>query len=336
MKERKKDHIELAFQSRTEKSEANLNFCYEPLLSAHPQGQLSPFEFAGKTMKLPIWISSMTGGTEKAGAINRNLAKACRQFGLGMGLGSCRVLLEKPELIDDFNIRSLLGNEQPLYANLGISQLEKLIISNELHKINKLVDRLQADGIIIHVNPLQEAFQPEGDRFNQPPIDTIEQFLNKTQLRVIVKEVGQGMGPESLERLLKLPLEAIEFGAFGGTNFALLELHRQNEIFSDTMRPFTKVGHSALEMTGFANNFIHHGGIPACKQLIISGGITSVLDGYHLVKSSPLPAVFGMGSMFLKYAYEGYTQLETYIKHLQQGWLLADSYLKINQMGTAE
>lgn len=332
MEERKRDHIELAFQSRIDAPEADNRFCYEPLLASHPLKELESFPFAGKTMRLPIWISSMTGGTELAGNINRNLAKACNKFGMGMGLGSCRILLENPSLLPDFDVRTLIGIDQPLYANLGICQLEKLIERDELNLIEELIEELKADGIIIHVNPLQEALQPEGDILHHSPIFLIKEFLSKTKCKVIIKEVGQGMGPESLKQLLSLPIEAIEFGALGGTNFSLLELHRHDDESKDAYKAFTRIGHTAEEMTNFVNQIITEQGETTCKQLIISGGITSVIDGYYLTNISSIPAIFGMGSQFLKYASKDYTALKNYVENLKTGWQLCKSYLKINNI----
>ena len=99
---RKEDHIELAFRSQVEAMEIDRRFDYEPLLAAHPlPGSLPAVSFAGKEMKAPLWVSSMTGGTEKAYTINQNLAQACAEFGLGMGLGSCRPLLYGQERLKD-------------------------------------------------------------------------------------------------------------------------------------------------------------------------------------------------------------------------------------------
>lgn len=326
MSDRKKEHIERAFSSRTEKSEADGRFHYEPLLAAHHDGRFETFSFAGKTMRLPMWVSSMTGGTEKAGTINRNLATACGEFGLGMGLGSCRTLLESDSHLSDFDVRQYMGDKAPLYANLGIAQMEKLVENKLEEQVENLVEKLKADGIIIHINPLQEAFQPEGDFLKTPPIETIEAFLFRTDLRVIVKEVGQGMGPASLQRLLKLPLEAIEFGALGGTNFTRLELSRQTRGHNSHFDTFGRVGHTAAEMTGFVNQIIEQETVN-CRQLIISGGITNVPDGYYLTQKSKLNAVFGMGSAFLKHAMGDYQDLAVFIKQLEQALGIARNFL---------
>ncbi len=222
---RKRDHIDLAFQSQITAQEMDRRFSYEPMLAAHPRpGSLPPLSFLGKSLRAPMWVSSMTGGTEWARIINHNLARVCREFGMGMGLGSCRSLLHDDLSLDDFNVRPVIGDDLPLYANLGIAQVEQLIQKNALHKVDELVDKLSADGLIIHVNPLQEWLQPEGDRFPRAPLHTISDFLEKRDISVIVKEVGQGMGYESLKALLQLPIQALDFAASGGTNFALLEL----------------------------------------------------------------------------------------------------------------
>ena len=170
---RKRDHIELAFQSQIEEGKLDHRFYYEPLLAAHPEkNSLPDFDFLGKKMRAPIWVSSMTGGTGFAGIINHNLARACKDFGMGMGLGSCRSLLFSDEHLKDFDVRNLIGEDLPFYANLGIAQLEELIDDNKIELVNTLLQKLRADGLIIHVNPLQEWLQPEGDRFRRPPIET--------------------------------------------------------------------------------------------------------------------------------------------------------------------
>lgn len=332
MSDRKKDHINQALQARVEKGTADQRFNYEPLLAGHPVGRPTPFPFAGKTMRLPLWISSMTGGTAQARVINQNLARACKEFGLGMGVGSCRILLEDERHLEDFDLRHIVGEESPFYANLGIAQLEQLIEEKAADKITKLIDLLQADGIIIHINPLQEAFQPEGEVFKRPPLDTLQEFLEVAPYtRLIVKEVGQGMGPKSIDRLLHLPLEAIEFGALGGTNFTLLELLRSQEKELTAFEAFGKIGHTAEEMTQMINEIVSKSDSYLCKQVIISGGITHILDGYYLQQVSKLPSVIGMGSALLKVASGEYEELKSYLQLVERSYQLASTYLKIRK-----
>ncbi len=190
----------------------------------------------------------MTGGTKMAGIINRNLARACNEFGMGMGLGSCRIIMDDDTYFEDFNMRPIIGDDYPLYANLGVAQVEELLAEGQPERMQKLIDKLKADGLVIHVNPLQEFCQPEGDRFEKPPVETMQELLELADYPVIVKEVGQGMGPESLKALLKLPIEAIEFAAYGGTNFTLVELLRSESVPREFYRPIAYVGHTASEM----------------------------------------------------------------------------------------
>jgi len=278
-----------------------------------------------------MWVSSMTGGTEGAGTINRNLARACKEFGFGMGLGSCRTLLDSDAFLPDFDIRETIGEDLPMFANLGICQVEQLIEKNQTDKIIHLMERLRADGLIIHVNPMQEWFQTEGDFMQHPPIDTIKRLLDKIPYPLIVKEVGQGMGPASLKELFKLPLAAVEFAAFGGTNFARVELLRAPHTSKDMLEPLTRVGADAPEMVETVNKLFNSERKLGCKQIIISGGIQSFLDGYYLLQKSLLPAVFGQASAFLNYARQDYEQLQTYISKQIKGLEMASAYLRIKQ-----
>lgn len=328
--ERKQDHIQLAFQSQVEKAFLDKRFAYEPILAAHPSTSLTPFSFLGKEMQTPIWVSSMTGGTEKAYQINANLARACKTFGMGMGLGSCRTLLESDERLKDFDFRKIIGDEQPFYANIGIAQLELLLKDNELFKLDQLADKLNADGIIIHVNPLQEWLQPEGDKITQAPIKTIQQFLDKTKQKVIVKEVGQGFGKESLRALVQLPIEAIEFAAHGGTNFSKLELLRGAQQKLETYKSIAQIGHSAEEMTLFVNELKDElGDLALCKQFIISGGIKNFLDGHYLMEKLQAPSVYGQASALLQYAEKSYEELEQFLHFQIEGLKLAKAFFKV-------
>lgn len=328
---RKKDHIELAFKSRVEAGELDGRFYYEPLLAAHPApGSLAPFSFLGKTLRAPMWVSSMTGGTALANVINHNLARACAEFGLGMGLGSCRQLLYSDEFLPDFDVRDAIGPDLPLFANLGVAQIEQLIEKKETERIPALLQKLRADGLIVHVNPLQEAMQPEGDVFKRPPVEIIEELLQLFDLKLIVKEVGQGFGPESLRALLQMPIEAIEFAAAGGTNFAKLELLRSDPVKQMIFEKIAAVGHSAEEMLGFVNQIKTELG-ERCKvqHLIISGGVRDFLDGYFLVKKSAIPAVYGQASGFLRHARGEYAELQTFVQAQVRGLELAQAFLVV-------
>jgi isopentenyl-diphosphate delta-isomerase len=349
MSDRKKDHIDLAFSAQLREQLCDTRFTYEPLLGSHPSVELSRIPFLGKELKVPMWVSSMTGGTENARTINANLARACKEFGMGMGLGSCRILMENDKHFSDFDVRDLIGDEMPLFANIGIIQLENMVRDNSWPLLVDLVERLRADGLIIHVNPIQEWVQSEGEVLKIPPIETIERFLSLTgnqmnsdpmqtlyaedwegnrMIKVIVKEVGQGMGPESITRLMKLPIEAFELAAFGGTNFAAIELARNSEPNQENFRPFTTIGHTPGEMLEVINNLVRSGEEIKCKQIIISGGIHSFLDGYFYISQSLLPAVFGQASNFLRFARGDYEQLRIFVGEQIKGLKFAQAFLK--------
>ena len=313
---RKQDHIDLASQSRVELNSLDNRFYYEPILSGHPlSSNDNSFSFLDKNFQVPFWVSSMTGGTEYARTINYNLARVAHDYGFGMGLGSCRSLLTSDQYLEDFDVRDIIGDDLPLYANLGIAQTEQLLQSNKQHYITELLKKLRADGLIIHVNPLQEWLQPEGDKISQPPLNTIISLIdNFPDLKIIVKEVGQGMGYESLKALFQLPLAAIDFAANGGTNFSNL----------------ANVGHSAEQMVNMSNTIIDELGDKCiCKQVIISGGILDYLDGYYLINKLSSSAIYGQASAFLKHARGDYKLLYDYVATQVEGYNLAKAFLKI-------
>lgn len=327
--DRKLEHIKLALESQTKTAEQDLRFNYEPMLAAHPENPDLSIRFLGKTMRTPVWVASMTGGTGAAKAINSNIARACREFGMGMGLGSCRKILFDKTDWADFDFRDEIG-DQPFWANIGIAQIEELLASKNIQAVTDLVGELRADGLIVHVNPFQEWFQPEGNRLKKPPLQTVQELLDQVSLKVIVKEVGQGLGPESLRQLLMLPLEAIEFGAYGGTNFSKLELLRGDRQKHEGNLPFAFVGQSALQMVSSVNQILKENPDTVCRQLIISGGVQNALDGYYLTSRSELPAIFGMASAILKHASESYESLEGFLQNQVQALALARAYLTIN------
>lgn len=329
---RKQDHIQLAFKSQIERTNLDERFYYEPLLSGHPTTQdQSSFTFLGKTMQTPLWVSSMTGGTEYANVINHNLARVARDFGFGMGLGSCRGLLTNDKYLQDFDVRAIIGDDLPLYANLGIAQLEQLFDEQKTVLISDLLDKLSADGLIIHVNPFQEWLQPEGDHFKYPPIETIKRVIDRfPNLKIIVKEVGQGMGYKSLEALFQLPIMAVDFAANGGTNFAKLELLRSDAQKHEVYSKLANVGHSAEEMVLMTNQIMKNlGDKVLCKEVIVSGGIKDFLDGYYLINKLSSPAIYGQASTFLKHARGDYKELYDYVSTQVEGLKLAKKYLTV-------
>ncbi|MBI1305799.1 MAG: type 2 isopentenyl-diphosphate Delta-isomerase [Bacteroidetes bacterium] len=325
--QRKTDHIDLAFRSQV--TENDQRFYYEPLLSSHPNEWEPSIPFLKKHLKAPLWVSSMTGGSEKAGLINERLARMCGNLGLGMGLGSCRIILEDNTFLKDFQLRKHLGDEVPFFANLGIAQVEELLSRKKISLILDLIDKTETDGLIVHVNPLQEWLQPEGDKIRIAPLQTIISLLDKIDLPVIVKEVGQGMGPESLEELLKLPLAAIDFGAFGGTNFSRLEMLRNENKDQNVFESLAFVGHTADQMVEYCNVLIDSNPAYINKEFIISGGVRDFLDGYYLSQKLKATSIYAHASLFLKYAEKGQDELMEFAEAQIRGYRLASRFLKV-------
>ncbi|MBW6460630.1 MAG: hypothetical protein K0B08_08660, partial [Bacteroidales bacterium] len=136
----------------------------------------------------------------------------------------------------------------------------------------------------------------------------------------------QGMGPASLKALLELPLAAVEFAAYGGTNFAKLELLRSDEFKKQYYEPVSLIGHDALEMTDMVNHIVEYESGIECRQVIISGGIRSFLDGYYLINRCRLPAIYGQASGFLKIAAQSYEELQQFVEYQIEGLKLAQAY----------
>ena len=331
--QRKQDHISLAFKAKIERGQLDSRFDYEPLLAAHPEaGSWPKYSFLGYELSAPFWVSSMTGGTAKAGHINKNLARLAGDMGFGMGLGSCRSLLSSREHFKDFNVRPYMAKPVPLLANLGIAQLEEVLALKQGDLVLRMLEDLQADGLIIHVNPFQEWLQPEGDRFRQAPLETIERCLELwPKIPIIVKEVGQGMGPKSLKALLQLPLAALDFAASGGTNFAKLEwLRNQTGQDRPGYEALAMQGHSAEAMVEMVNQLLPSlGDNRRCPWIIVSGGIRDFLDGYYCLSKLKLPAIYGQASGFLQYAQGEYQALYTYAQAQLRGLELAQAYLHL-------
>ena len=163
----------------------------------------------------------------------------------------------------------------------------------------------------------------------------MERLLEKIDFQLIVKEVGQGFGPQSIRRLMQLPLTAIEFGAFGGTNFSKVEIQRNTILKQNLNQSFVNVGVTAEEMVDLINDMVLIGNQFNCNQLIISGGIHNYLDGYYLTQKSILPAIYAQASSFLKYSQGEYSELQEFVAAQIEGYRMAQNFLTLKlQKGT--
>nr|WP_199312121.1 type 2 isopentenyl-diphosphate Delta-isomerase [Phormidium tenue] len=178
--------------------------------------------FLGHRLEAPLLISSMTGGTEAAHQINRRLAVVAQRYGLAMGVGSQRVGVENPDVMETFAVRS----EAPdilLLANLGAVQLN---YGYGLDQCRRVVDKLAADALILHLNPLQEAVQTGGDTNFKGLFQKIEQLCAALPVPVIAKEVGNGISAPMVRRLVEAGVAAVDVAGAGGTSWARVESER--------------------------------------------------------------------------------------------------------------
>jgi isopentenyl-diphosphate delta-isomerase len=179
-------------------------------------------ELFGRRLAAPILISCMTGGTSEARLINRRLARVAQRAGFAMGLGSGRALLEHPELIGTFDVRPL-APDVLLFANLGAVQLNRGYGAGECRR---LVDVLRADALVLHLNALQEAVQPEGNTSFAGLLGRIGALCERLEFPVVVKEVGWGMAPDVVRALLGVGVAAVDVAGAGGTSWSEVERHR--------------------------------------------------------------------------------------------------------------
>ena len=178
--------------------------------------------FLGKQLNAPLLISSMTGGTQQAGMINRRLAEVAQEYKNAMGVGSQRVVVEKPQLASTFAVRSL-APDILLFANIGAVQLN---YSYGLEQCLHVVDILEADALILHLNPLQECVQSKGDTNFRGLLEKITHLCEKLPVPVIAKEVGNGISAVMAEKLIAAGVTAIDVAGAGGTSWAKVESER--------------------------------------------------------------------------------------------------------------
>ena len=244
-----------------------------------------------RQMNAPILISSMTGGTDQAGLINRTLAEAAQETGIALGLGSQRAAIENPDLQSTFQVRQF-APDVLLLANLGAVQLN---YGYSFKECQAAVDMIDADALILHLNPLQEAVQPEGDGNFAGLLRKIEAVCENLTVPVIVKEVGWGFSEQTASQLAAVGVSAIDVAGAGGTSWTQVEMHRTSDPYQarlaaafidwgiPTTQALLNVSKAAPRVTIFA-----------------SGGIR---DGIDIAKCIALGASLGgMAGPFLKAA----------------------------------
>jgi len=292
---RKSDHIRINLEENVRSGLTTGLERYRFLHQALPEVDLEGVSLAtrlfDKQLNAPLLISSMTGGTSQAQRINQTLAEAAQQAGIAMGLGSQRAALERPELAETFQVRKF-APDILLFANLGAVQLN---YGYGVDECRRALEMIGADGLILHLNALQEAVQPEGDTHFAGLLRKIEAVCRELESPVIAKEVGWGISPQAARQLASAGVAAIDVAGAGGTSWSQVEMHRAaNSAQAQVAAAFVDWGIPTAEAV--ANVREAAPGLP----IFASGGLR---DGVDVAKCLALGASLGgMASPFLKAA----------------------------------
>ncbi|MGD8813703.1 MAG: type 2 isopentenyl-diphosphate Delta-isomerase [Anaerolineales bacterium] len=290
---RKADHIQVSLQrdvhSGLQTGLEKLRFEHNALPELDLDSIDTGLEFLGKNLHAPILISSMTGGTEAAAKINRILAEAAQEAGVALGLGSQRAALEQPELASSFQVRDL-APDILLLANLGAVQLNYGL---DADACQQAVEMIEADALVLHLNPLQEALQPEGNVDFSDLLRKIGVVCKRLEVPVIIKEVGWGLSVDVARRLADVGVAAYDVAGAGGTSWAMVEMHRaRNERQAHLAAAFVDWGIPT------ADALIQIRQAMPDVPLIASGGIRTGID---IAKCVALGAdIAGMALPFLQ------------------------------------
>jgi isopentenyl-diphosphate delta-isomerase len=274
---RKSSHLEICLKEDVAAKKVSTGF--EDVFLIHkalPEIDLNDVNLTNSFFKhdfsAPIIVEAMTGGTEKALRINAAIALAVEELGLGMGVGSQRAALDDPRLERTYSIVRKKAPNAFLLANIGAPQLKK---EYKLKKIKKAIEMIDADALVIHLNPLQESVQPEGETKFRGIIQNIKKITDVLEKPVIIKETGAGIAAEEAIKIKEAGVSAIDVAGAGGTSWAAVEYFRAKQIKSFHGQ---KLGKTLWDW-----------GIPTVVSLvevvqsvdlpiIVSGGIRSGLD----------------------------------------------------------
>jgi isopentenyl-diphosphate delta-isomerase len=222
-----------------------------------------------KKLAAPLIISSMVGGIDSAAVINRNLASAAQELGLAMGLGSQRCAIDDPAAASSYQVRDV-APDILLFANLGAVQLN---YGYTVDQCRRAVDMVQADGLILHLNPLQESLQPGGNTNFSGLVSKIEKVCSGLNLPVIVKEVGSGISDNVARMLSNAGVSAIDIAGAGGTSWSEVEKYRERTQAKENIAAaFASWGIPTVESIEMVRR-----GAPDIT-LIASGGIRNGID----------------------------------------------------------
>ncbi len=291
---RKSDHLRLCAEESVEaRVKTNLLDDVQLLHDSLPGLAVDDVDmstsFLGKTIEAPLLISGMTGGTDKAGRINRDLAAVAQEFGLAMGVGSQRAMLDNPSLADTFQLREV-APDIPLLANIGGVQVAQL----SPEELLPIIEAIDADGLAIHLNPGQELIQPEGDRDFRGILKGIQRCVEDLSVPVIIKETGCGLSPSVLDRLVRIGVSWVDTAGAGGTTWIGVESKRAQADAADLGELFWDWG----TPTGASIGYARRRGL----KIIGSGGLR---HGLHAATAIALGArMAGMALPWLRAAHD--------------------------------
>jgi isopentenyl-diphosphate Delta-isomerase len=292
---RKADHIKINLEQDVQSGLTTGFEQYRFVHEALPDLNLDEIDMSqtlfGKRVSAPILISSMTGGTAEAERINMTLAEAAQQAGVAMGVGSQRAAIEHPEMARSFQVRRA-APDILLFANLGAVQLN---YAYGVDQCRRAVDMIAADALFLHLNPLQEALQPEGDTRFAGLLPKIEAVCRALDVPVVVKEVGWGISGQTASRLASAGVAGIDVAGAGGTSWSQVEMYRiRDETLARVAGAFRGWGIPTADSLKMVRQ--------AAPGLIAiaSGGLK---DGIDIAKGMALGArLGGMAGVFLKAA----------------------------------
>lgn len=285
--QRKKEHLELCLDAESVAGRQGTGLDrYAFVHNALPEVDIAEIDlsttFLGKRLKAPLLISSMTGGFELARKVNRNLAEAAQQLGLAMGVGSQRVALEERRVADSFKVRDL-APDILLLANLGAVQLN---YGYGIEQCRQAVEMIGADALILHLNALQEAVQPEGNRNFKGLAAKIAAICRQLEVPVVAKEVGGGISADVAVRLKDAGIKAIDVAGRGGTSWYAVEAKRAarkgqpaDHTFSDwgipTEESLTQVRQATPELEIVASGGIRDG-LDVAKTIALGANVAAI------------------------------------------------------------
>jgi isopentenyl-diphosphate delta-isomerase len=310
IEKRKLDHIEINLHEDVKSSQTTGFDRYRLVHQALPEIDFNRIDTSldlfGKSLKSPFLISSMTGGVKGARIINENLARTAERMGIAMGVGSQRPMIENPAVKSSFEIRKVAPSIL-LFANIGAVQLNYGVNTQD---VKKLIDDISADALILHLNTMQEVFQPEGQVNFSGLLTKIASLVDVLSVPVIVKEVGWGISGKLAHTLEGIGVSAVDVAGAGGTSWSQVESFRlKDPIRLRAAETFRNWGIPTVDcLTDIAAN-------TTTMKVIASGGLTTGVD---VVKALALGACLcGFAGRILKAATRSEEELELELNTLQ-------------------